>query len=368
MKINGIAYRSITPVDADATAVKVIDQRLLPWELKFVPLKTVEDAVTAIRDMWVRGAPLIGATAAYGLVFAARRDPSDAGLATAYKSLCDARPTAVNLKWALDQMMATIGHLTVEQRLSAAIVRAAELCDEDVEINKSIGNHGKEIIEDLYKKNPGRPVQIMTHCNTGWLATVDYGTALATMYMAHDAGIPIHVWVSETRPRNQGAFLTAYELGQHGVPHTVIADNAAGLLIQRGQVDMCIVGADRVTRNGDTCNKVGTYLKALACQAHDVPFYVALPYTTFDPKTESGDQITIENRTSDEVAIIPGKIPGGGAGQVRVMPETSTALNPAFDVTPAHLVTGYVTERGYLSQQDLVSFLELVNKKFQSQM
>lgn len=296
MKINGVAYRSITPVDAAATAVKVIDQRLLPWELKFVPLASVEDAVIAIRDMWVRGAPLIGATAAYGLVFAARRDPSDTGLAAAYKVLLEARPTAINLKWALDQMMATIGHLPIGDRLSAAIKRATELCDEDVELNKSIGNHGKSIIADLHRQNPDRPVQIMTHCNTGWLATVDYGTALATMYM---------------------------------------------------------VGADRVTRNGDTCNKVGTYLKALACQAHHVPFYVALPYTTFDPKIERGDQITIENRTGDEVAIIPGKTPNGQTGQVRVTPESSPALNPAFDVTPARLVTGYVTEKGLLTVTDL---------------
>jgi methylthioribose-1-phosphate isomerase len=365
MKIDGVAYRSITPVDAEATAVKVIDQRLLPWELKFVPLATVEDAVTAIRDMWVRGAPLIGATAAYGLVFAARRDPSDEGLSAAYKSLYAARPTAVNLKWALDQMMAILTPLPVDQRLSAAIGRAAEICDEDVEINKSIGNHGKTIIEKLHQQNPDRPVQIMTHCNTGWLATVDYGTALATMYMAHDAGIPIHVWVSETRPRNQGAFLTAYELGQHGVPYTVIADNAAGLLTQRGQVDMCIVGADCVTRNGDTCNKVGTYLKALACQAHGVPFYVALPYTTFDPSIERGDQITIENRTGDEVIWVPGQLAGGATAQIRVTPAFSSALNPAFDITPAHLITGYVTERGFLSQQDLVSFLGASAGRFQ---
>ncbi len=353
MKINGTPYRSITPTDDFANAVRVIDQRLLPWELKFVPLSSVDDAVTAIKDMWVRGAPLIGMTGAYGLVFATRQDPTDAGLAAAYKVLVEARPTAVNLKWTLDQMMTAISPLPPEQRLTAAIKRAAELCDEDVEINKSIGNHGKKIIEELYHKNPGRPVQIMTHCNTGWLATVDYGTALATMYMAHDAGIPVHIWVSETRPRNQGAFLTAYELGQHGVPHTVIADNAAGLLMQRGQVDMCIVGADRVTRNGDTCNKVGTYLKALAATAHNVPFYVALPYTTFDPNIEHGSEIEIENRKGDEVAIIPGLTPNGTTGQVRVMPETSTALNPAFDITPAHLVTAYVTERGILNAAQL---------------
>lgn len=353
MKINGIFYRSITPVDAEASAVRVIDQRLLPWTLAFVPLSSVEDAVTAIRDMWVRGAPLIGATAAYGLVFAARHDPSDAGLAAAYRVLCAARPTAVNLKWALDQMMKAMEPLPVSDRLAAAIKRAAGICDEDVALNKSIGNHGKDIIEKLYRKNPDAPVQIMTHCNTGWLATVDYGTALGTLYMAHDAGIPIHVWVSETRPRNQGAFLTAYELGQHGVPHTVIADNAAGLLVQRGQVDMCIVGADRVTLNGDVCNKVGTYLKALVCRAHNVPFYVALPYTTFDPKIERGDQIIIENRTGDEVAIISGKGLDGRIGSVRVIPESSTAVNPAFDITPAHLIDGYVTERGVLDVGDL---------------
>lgn len=350
MKINGVSYRSITPVDAQVSAVNVIDQRLLPWELKFVPLASVEDTVTAIHDMWVRGAPLIGATAAYGLVFAARRDPTDAGLAAAYKVLVESRPTAVNLKWALDQMMATLSPLSSADRLAAAIKRAQEICDEDVALNKSIGNHGKSIIEALYKKNPDRPVQIMTHCNTGWLATVDYGTAIATMYMAHDAGIPVHVWVSETRPRNQGAFLTAYELGQHGVPHTVIADNAAGLLMQRGQVDMCIVGADRVTRNGDTCNKVGTYLKALAAKAHNVPFYVALPYTTFDPQIEAGSQIVIENRTPDEVIWVPGQMRDGSVGQVKITP--SNALNPAFDVTPHHLVTAYVTEKGV---QDLAA-------------
>lgn len=354
MKINGVSYRSITPVDERASAVHVIDQRLLPWELKFVSLSTIDDAVIAIRDMWVRGAPLIGATAAYGMLFSIRDDPSDQNMSRAYKILLDARPTAVNLKWALDQMMAAICYVPNVDRLDTAIKRAAEICDEDVAMNKSIGDHGKSIIQELYQKNPGRPVQIMTHCNTGWLATVDYGTALSTMYMAHDAGIPIHVWVSETRPRNQGAFLTAYELGQHGIAHTVIADNAAGLLIQRGQVDMCVVGADRVTRNGDTCNKVGTYLKALACYAHDVPFYVALPYTTFDADIDSGDQITIENRTGDEVAIIPGKMIGGDIGQVRIMPESSGALNPAFDVTPAHLVTAYITDKGVLQVKGLL--------------
>jgi methylthioribose-1-phosphate isomerase len=351
MKINGIPYRSITPTDTQASSVKVIDQRKLPWKLLFVELKTCQDAVTAIKDMWVRGAPLIGATAAYGLVFAIRADASDAALHTAYKVLHDARPTAVNLKWALDQMMKIVEPLPAAQRLNAAIKRAAEICDEDVSLNKSIGSHGASIMKKLHDKNPGRPVNIMTHCNTGWLATVDYGTAIAAMYVAHDAGIPIHVWVSETRPRNQGAFLTAYELGNHGVPHTVIADNAAGLLIQRGEVDMVIVGADRVTRNGDTCNKVGTYLKALAARAHNVPFYVALPYTTFDPNIDSGDKIVIENRTPDEVIWVPGQLPDGTVGQVKITP--SNALNPAFDVTPADLVTAYVTETGVLSLAEL---------------
>ena len=291
--------------------------------------------------MWTRGAPLIGATAAYGLAMALAEDGSDGALDAAYTLLLDSRPTAVNLKWALDQVMETVRPLPATDRAQAAFARADAICDEDVALNQAIGEHGLALFRALHAKHPDRPLNILTHCNAGWLATVDYGTATAPIYLAHDAGIPVHVWVDETRPRNQGALLTAFELAGHGVPHTVIADNAGGHLMMTGQVDAVIVGTDRVTANGDVCNKIGTYLKALAARDNGVPFYVALPYTTFDASTATGADIPIEERSGDEVTHVAGE-----GGRIRVT--ASGTANPAFDVTPARLVTGYLTERGLL--------------------
>jgi methylthioribose-1-phosphate isomerase len=341
MKINGIHYRSISLTE-NGWSVRIFDQRQLPWQLSIVELTTAAQAATAIRDMWTRGAPLIGATAAYGLCLALREDASDGSLAESHAMLLATRPTAVNLRWALDRMREAVQPLSGTARVDAAYQTAAAICDEDVAGCRAIGEHGLTLIKE---RAQGRgEVNILTHCNAGWLATVDYGTALAPIYLAHDAGIPVHVWVDETRPRNQGALLTAYELAQHGVPHTVIADNAGGLLMQQGRVDLCIVGADRVTRNGDVCNKIGTYLKALAARDNSVPFYVALPYSTFDPTLESGSEIPIEERSQTEVAAIPGQAADGTIATVQLT--LSRAANPAFDVTPARLVTRYVTERG----------------------
>lgn len=343
MKVAGVHHRSIALAE-NGWAVRVIDQRGLPWELKFVTLETLADAARAIRDMCVRGAPLIGATAAYGIALAMRADASDGALTHAYETLLETRPTAINLKWALDEMVAAVrDHTAPNARAAAAYRRAADICDEDVRLCQSIGQHGAEIIRSISAKKSA-PVNILTHCNTGWLACVDYGTALSAIYTAHDASIPLHVWVDETRPRNQGSALTAWELAQHGVPHTVITDNAGGLLMQRGQVDVCIVGADRVTRNGDVCNKIGTYLKALAAHDNSVPFYVALPYTTFDLMMESGTDIPIEDRAAAEVTHITGRTAAGRVEAVQLT--ASPAANPGFDITPARLVTGYVTERG----------------------
>lgn len=346
MKIGGTHYRSISVAD-NGWSVRIMDQRKLPWAVEWVELTSAEMAATAISEMWTRGAPLIGATAAYGLCMALRADASDASLDAAHDRLLATRPTAINLKWALDRMVEAVRPLGPEARTAAAYARAAAICDEDVELNRTIGEHGLGILRAMAAGRPGRPLNVLTHCNAGWLATVDYGTALAPLYLAHDAGIPLHIWVDETRPRNQGAALTAFELSQHGVPHTVISDNAGGLLMQRGQVDLCIVGTDRVTRNGDVCNKIGTYLKALAAREANVPFYVALPYTTIDHATESGDQVPIEDRGGDEVALVEGLGPDGQVTRVRVT--QSAAANPAFDITPARLVTGYITERGLLN-------------------
>ncbi|SDA17231.1 S-methyl-5-thioribose-1-phosphate isomerase [Sphingomonas sp. NFR15] len=328
---------------ADGKGARILDQRRLPWEIVWVELRSARDAEVAIREMWTRGAPLIGATAAYGLAMALAEDGSDAALDAAYTLLAEARPTAVNLRWALDQVAAAVRPLAPAERAQAAFARADAICDEDVALNKAIGEHGLALLRDLHAKHPDRPLNILTHCNAGWLATVDYGTATAPIYLAHDAGIPVHVWVDETRPRNQGALLTAFELAGHGVPHTVIADNAGGHLMMRGQVDAVIVGTDRVTANGDVCNKIGTYLKALAAHDNAVPFYVALPYTTFDASTATGADIPIEERSGDEVTHVAGR-----GGNIRVT--ASSAANPAFDVTPARLVSGYLTERGLLDR------------------
>jgi len=343
MKISGVPYRTIWPLESGA--VRVIDQSRLPFELATLDLTTLEDAAHAIKTMVVRGAPLIGATAAYGLALALRTDASDRRIEEAARILRATRPTAVNLAWALARVRNVIGQLDPARRFEAAFREAGNICEADVEQCRSIGIHGLEIIRRL-AKSPGRPVNILTHCNAGWLACVDWGTALAPIYMAHNAGIPLHVWVDETRPRNQGASLTAYELGAHGVPHTVIVDNLGGLLMQRGEVDCVIVGTDRTTACGDVCNKVGTYLKALAAKDNNVPFHVALPVSTIDWSLEHGSDIEIEERSAAEVTQVIGRTAAGEVTRVTVVPEGSAALNLAFDVTPARLVTGIITERG----------------------
>ena len=330
----------------DGAGVRILDQRRLPWAIEWVELRSADAAAMAIREMWTRGAPLLAMTGAYGLAMALGQDASDASLAGNYAMLLATRPTAVNLRWALDAVREVVSPLPLDHRAAAAFARADAICDEDVELCRAIGCHGLGVLEALHAKHPARPLNILTHCNAGWLATGDYGTATAPIYLAHDAGIPVHVWVDETRPRNQGALLTAFELAEHGVPHSVIVDNAGGHLMMRGQVDAVIVGTDRVTANGDVCNKIGTYLKALAAHDNDVPFYVALPYTTFDPLTATGSDIVIEERDDFEVTHVSGE-----KGDMRVT--QSAGYNPAFDVTPARLVTGYITERGILSSAAL---------------
>jgi methylthioribose-1-phosphate isomerase len=345
VKLNGEWVRSIART-ADGRGVRILDQRKLPWEVVWVELRSEAEAARAIREMWTRGAPLIGAVAAYGLAMALADDPLSLDAACA--RLRATRPTAVNLAWALDQVAAHVRNLPLAARAKAAFARADAICDEDVALNRAIGAHGLELLRDLHARAPDRPLNILTHCNPGWLATVDYGTATAPIYLAHDEGLPLHIWVDETRPRNQGALLTAFELAGHGVPHSVIADNTGGLLMQRGQVDAVIVGTDRVTANGDVCNKIGTYLKALAARDNGVPFYVALPYTTIDRALAAGDQVPIEERDGDELGWLTGPTADGALATVRVTP--SAVHNPAFDVTPARLVTGYVTERGVIER------------------
>jgi methylthioribose-1-phosphate isomerase len=343
VKVDGKSYRTIW-LGADGTTVQAIDQTLLPHQFVVRDLTTVEDAERAIRTMIVRGAPLIGAAAAYGMALAMAADPSDSNIDRAYKVLLASRPTAVNLRWALDDLRALLSPLPQGRRREAAYRRAAEICDEDAEICRRIGENGLAEIKRL--KPRGERLNALTHCNAGWLATVDWGTALSPIYHAHNAGIPIHVWVDETRPRNQGASLTAWELAKHGVPHTVIADNAGGHLMQHGKVDFCVVGTDRTTRRGDVCNKIGTYLKALAAHDNGVPFYVGLPYPSIDWTIEDGASIPIEERHAHEVSRIAGRTDKGEVVTVDILPEGSPAANPAFDVTPARLVTGLITERG----------------------
>ena len=348
MKINGTPTRTIW-VEADG-AVGAIDQTLLPHRYATIRVETVKHAAHAIKSMQVRGAPLIGAAAAYGMALALRQNASDAGLERAYALLIATRPTAINLKWALDEMMAAVRNRAREDRVSAAYKRAQEIADEDVGINAAIGRHGLKLIEDIAAKKPGKPVNLLTHCNAGWLATVAWGTATSPIYQAHDKGIPVHVWVDETRPRNQGASLTAWELGHHGVPHTVIADNTGGHLMQHAQVDIAITGTDRVTAQGDVCNKIGTYLKALAAQDNNVPFYVALPSPTIDFTVSDGvAEIPIEQRGPEEVTTMTGKTADGRIESVRIVPDGSAVANYAFDVTPARLVTGLITERGIIA-------------------
>lgn len=346
MKINGKHYRSVWPAD-NGIDVCIFDQTKLPFEVSIITLTTIEEAATSIKDMWVRGAPLIGAVAAYGVALAMHRDSSDAALTKAYDVLVATRPTAINLKWALDRICGALTPLPAAERRDAAYRIAAGIADEDAEICHRIGEHGLTIIRDIAaRKKPGEPVNILTHCNAGWLATVDWGTALSPIYQAYDEGINIHVWVDETRPRNQGG-LTAFELGSHGVPHTLIADNAGGHLMQHGEVDMCIVGTDRTTARGDVCNKIGTYLKALAAKANNVPFYVALPSPTLDFTVWDGvKEIPIEQRASEEQSHVFGITPEGTRSWVNTAPAGTRCGNYAFDVTPAEYVTGLITERG----------------------
>eukprot|EP00903_Cladosiphon_okamuranus_P002113 g2111.t1 len=349
MNVDGEKYRTIWLAE-DGGAVEIIDQTKFPYAFEVARLHTMEDAAHAIRVMQVRGAPLIGATAAYGVALAMREDASDENLHTACSALLETRPTAINLHWALDKARKALIQVPPASREEAAFLLANAICDEDIAINMAIGMHGMELIAAIARlKREGEPVNILTHCNAGWLATVDWGTATAPIYMSHDGGIPVHVWVDETRPRNQGAFLTAWELGHHGVPHTVVVDNAGGHLMQHGEVDIVITGTDRTTATGDVCNKIGTYLKALAAKDNNVPFYVALPSPTIDFSLSDGvQQIPIEERSGLEVSQMTGRTQAGAIETINIVAEGSAVGNPAFDVTPARLVTGLITERGVL--------------------
>jgi methylthioribose-1-phosphate isomerase len=348
MKIHGQPHRSIEAENATRTA-RIVDQTFLPHQVEWRTLSTMDDAAEAIKVMRVRGAPLIGATAAYGLFFALRDDASDTNLRSAYDTLLATRPTAVNLRWALDRMVRLVSPLAPEARADAAWNEAAAICDDDVKTNRAIGEHALGLFKEILTKKADKnaTLNVMTHCNAGWIACVDWGTAISPIYRAHDEGMKVHVWVSETRPRGQGASLTAWELREHGVPHTLIVDNEAGHLLQRGLVDLCIVGADRVTAQGDVANKIGTYLKALAANAHDVPFFVALPVSTIDWTITDGIRdIPIEQRSGREVTHMPGLAADGTRQEVLITPEGTTARNDGFDVTPAKLVTALVTEHG----------------------
>ncbi len=346
MRVHGIHYRTIALGD-DGESVTVIDQTKLPFAFEQVHLRTADDAAVAIQDMIVRGAPLIGVTAAYGVALGLRTDAGDGRLHAVVQQLGATRPTAVNLRWALTRMVEALRDVPVARRVEAAYAEAARIADEDVAACEAIGRHGAVLLKLLSGRHDGRPLNVLTHCNAGWLATVDWGTALAPVYAAHALGIPLHVYVDETRPRNQGASLTAFELGAHGVPHTVIADNAGGHLMQHGRVDVCIVGSDRTTATGDVCNKIGTYLKALAAQDNGVPFYAALPWSTIDWTLEDGvAQIPIEERSGREVTHLRGRTDDGAMHEVAVVAPGSAVANPAFDVTPARRVTGIITERG----------------------
>ena len=365
MKVDGKPYRSIW-YDRERSEVRIIDQRWLPHKFRVVSLNALEDFATAIRDMWVRGAPLIGATAAYGVAVQMARNPTDASLDEAWNRLHSTRPTAINLRWALERCHTRLAPLSETERPAAAMRLAQELCDEDVEINRNLGMHGLDIVKRIASRIPdGQPVRLLTHCNAGWLATVDWGTATSPMYQAHEEGIPIHVWVDETRPRNQGA-LTSWELGSHGISHQYIVDNAGGHLMQRGLVDMVIVGTDRTTASGDVCNKIGTYLKALAAHDNGIPFYVALPSPTIDWTADDGvAEIPIEERDQREITHVQGKGESGEIAELQLSPDGTPGGNPAFDVTPSRLVTGLITERGVAepSKQGLAKLFPEFPKK-----
>ena len=345
MNVDGFAYRSIW-INDDGWSIDVIDQTRLPHAFEVRNLQNLGDACMAIRDMVVRGAPLIGATAAYGYFLAMREDSSDTNMQNTYTRLFQTRPTAVNLRWALDRLHSCLEPLKPGERVERAFVEAGRITELDIETNQAIGVHGFDVIRRIAAQKPsGESVNILTHCNAGWLATVDWGTATAPIYMAHNEGIPLHVWVDETRPRNQGASLTAWELGHHGVPHSLIVDNLGGHLMQHDMVDLCLVGSDRTTRSGDVCNKVGTYLKALAAKDNAVPFYVCLPSTTIDWDISNGAQdVPIEQRDEAEVSQVMGKLPNGEIGRVIIAPDGTEVANYAFDITPARLITGLITE------------------------
>jgi len=359
MLVNHQQYRTIWPnFDGEIPFVEIIDQTKLPHVFEIAKISSLQQMITAIKTMQVRGAPLIGAAAAYGIALAALESSSDMHLKDSAVQLVASRPTAVNLRWAVQRMLDKIFPLPIEDRQQGAWGEASAICDEDVLLNQAIGTHGLDLIRQQHQQK-SRTINILTHCNAGWLATVDFGTALAPIYAAHDAGIDVHVWVDETRPRNQGASLTAWELGQHGVPHTVISDNAGGHLMQQGKVDMVIVGADRVTGTGDVCNKIGTYLKALAAFdsaafGHEVPFYAAVPSPTIDWGLDDGaKQIEIEERHADELVWMSGRLASGEVATVNILPHGTRVANPAFDVTPARLVTGIITEQGVFAPHQL---------------
>ena len=342
MRIQGKEYRTIWYEDK---IVKIIDQTKLPHQFIIKDLKTVKDAINAIKLMEVRGAPLIGATAAYGIVLAINENNSQEFISKCSEELIKSRPTAINLKWAVDRMMKKLSGINSDQVLDIALKEAKEICDEDEKFCENIGINGLKIIEEIYNKKKST-VNILTHCNAGWLATINWGTATSPIYHAHKKGIPVHVWVDETRPRNQGANLTSYELNEEGIPNTIITDNTGGILMQRGEVDMCIVGTDRTLSTGDVCNKIGTYLKALAAHDNNVPFYVALPSSTIDWETKDYNKIPIEERNSEELSHIEGKDDKNNIKKVLIYPEKSKSMNLAFDITPAKYVTGLITEKG----------------------
>jgi methylthioribose-1-phosphate isomerase len=342
MKIENKEYRTIW---YEHNVVKIIDQTKLPHQFIIKELKTAKDAINAIKIMEVRGAPLIGGTAAYGMALAAQENNDQEFIKTIAEKLIQSRPTAINLKWAVDRMMKKLSVINSDQILEVAFNEAKEICDEDEKFCENIGKNGLKIIEEIYNKKKDT-VNILTHCNAGWLATINWGTATSPIYHAHKKGIPVHVWVDETRPRNQGANLTSYELNEEKVPNTIIADNTGGILMQRGEVDMCIVGTDRTLSNGDVCNKIGTYLKALAAHDNNVPFYVALPSSTIDWEIKDGKDIPIEERNSEELSHIEGVNENNEIKKILIYPKKSKAMNLAFDVTPAKYVTGLITEKG----------------------
>ena len=352
MNVNGVSYRSIWPIGQ--RAVGIIDQTCLPYEFRTLDLADWREVAAAITSMQVRGAPLIGVAAAYGVALATRQDPSNAALDVACATLLATRPTAVNLRWALQRMRASLELLPHGERRVAAWHEADAIAQQDIAINRAIGSHGSGLLAQHYART-GRTVNVLTHCNAGWIATVDYGTALSSVYLAHDAGVPLHVWVDETRPRNQG-LLTAWELAAHGVPYTLIADNAGGHLMQHDKVDFVMVGADRVSRDGDVCNKIGTYLKALAARESSVPFYAAVPSPTIDWQLQDAlREAPIEERAASELRTVHGLDEHGRRATIELAPPASAVANPAFDVTPAHLVTGLITERGIVRPRELAT-------------